>query len=109
VDHVHDHAALEHLGQTGLHTERRLVSHCQSCYPRLGCTICHMATESPDLIGPDDVAFTLDLTPGQLKIVHAAVKAFRADFGHNEPDGNRIANEVLAKLPDESSIRAITL
>jgi hypothetical protein len=68
-----------------------------------------MAIDDADLIGPDDVAFTLDLTPGQLKIVHAAVKAFRADFGHNEPDVNRVANEVLAKLPDEASIRAISL
>jgi hypothetical protein len=68
-----------------------------------------MAMEPADLIGPDDVAFTLDLTPGQLKIVHAAVKAFRDDFGHNEPEVNRIAREVLAKLPDEASIRAISL
>ena len=27
VDDVHDDAALQHLGQTGLHTERRFVSH----------------------------------------------------------------------------------
>ena len=26
-DHVHDHAALEHLGQAGLDGERRLVAH----------------------------------------------------------------------------------
>jgi hypothetical protein len=68
-----------------------------------------MATESPDLIGPDETAFTLDLTPAQLKIVHAALRAFRDDFGHNEPDVNRIAREVLAKLPVEASIRAINL
>ena len=27
VDHVHDHAALEHLGQSGLDAECRLVAH----------------------------------------------------------------------------------
>ncbi len=64
-----------------------------------------MALDDADLIGPDDVAFTLELTPGQLKIVYAAVKAFRDDFGHNEPQVNRVTNEVLAKLPDEASIR----
>ncbi len=30
VDDVHDDAALQHLGQTGLHTERRFVSHTPS-------------------------------------------------------------------------------
>ena len=68
-----------------------------------------MAAESADLIGPDDVAFTLDLTPGQLKIVHAALKALRDDFGHDQPQVHRIIHEVLAKLPDEPSIRAISL
>jgi hypothetical protein len=68
-----------------------------------------MAADFPDLIGPDETAFTLELTPGQLKIVHAALRAMRDDFGHNEPDVHRIIHEVLAKLPDESSIRAIIL
>jgi hypothetical protein len=68
-----------------------------------------VAAESADLIGPDDVAFTLDLTPGQLKIVHAALKALRDDFGHDQPQVHRIIHEVLAKLPDEPSIRAISL
>jgi hypothetical protein len=68
-----------------------------------------MAMEPADLIGPDDVAFTLELTPGQLKIVHAALRALRDDFGHDQPDVHRIIHEVLAKLPDEASIRAINL
>jgi hypothetical protein len=68
-----------------------------------------MAAESADLIGPDDTAFTLDLTPAQLKVVHAAVKSMLDDFGHNEPDVHRVLREVLAKLPDEASIRAINL
>jgi hypothetical protein len=32
-----------------------------------------------------------------------------ADFGHDEPDVHRVLHEVLAKLPDEASIRAINL
>jgi hypothetical protein len=68
-----------------------------------------MASEPADLIGPDDTAFTLDLTPAQLKLVHAAVKSMLDDFGHNEKDVHRVLHEILAKLPDEASIRAINL
>jgi hypothetical protein len=68
-----------------------------------------MASEPADLIGPDDTAFTLDLTPAQLKLVHAAVKSMLDDFGHNEPEVHRVLHEILAKLPDEASIRAINL
>jgi hypothetical protein len=62
-----------------------------------------------DLIGPDDTAYTLDLTPAQLKIVHTALRSLADDFGHDEPDVHRIVHEVLAKLPDEHSIRAIDI
>ncbi|HWK25510.1 MAG TPA: hypothetical protein VNS09_03055 [Solirubrobacter sp.] len=68
-----------------------------------------MATDDPDLIGPGDVAFTLDLTPAQLKIIHSALRAFRDDFGHDQPDVNRVIHELLEKLPDEASIRSIDL
>ena len=68
-----------------------------------------MAAESADLIGPDDTAFTLDLTPAQLKIVHAALKSMLADFGHDEPDVHKVIRQILAKLPEEASIRAIDL
>jgi hypothetical protein len=68
-----------------------------------------MAAESADLIGPDDVAFTLDLTPAQLKIVHAALRSMRDSFGHDQHDVHRVIHEVLAKLPDEASIRAIDI
>ncbi len=68
-----------------------------------------MASEPADLIGPDETAFTLDLTPAQLKLVHAAVKSMLDDFGHNEKDVHRVLHEILAKLPDEASIRAINL
>jgi hypothetical protein len=32
-----------------------------------------------------------------------------ADFGHDEPEVHRIIREVLAKMPDEASIRAISI
>jgi hypothetical protein len=68
-----------------------------------------MSADAADLIGPDDVAFTLDLTPAQLKITHAALKAFLNDFGHNERGVHALVHQILAKLPDEASIRSINL
>jgi hypothetical protein len=68
-----------------------------------------MATEPADLIGPRDTAFTLDLTAAQLKVVHTALKSMLDDFGHDQPDVHGVIREVLAKLPDEPSIRAIDL
>jgi len=62
-----------------------------------------------DLIGPDETAFRLELTAPQLKIVHTALKSLLDDFGHDERDVHRIVHEVLAKLPDEHSIRAIDI
>jgi hypothetical protein len=62
-----------------------------------------------DLIAPDETAFRLELTAAQLKITHAALKSMLADFGHDEPDVHRIIREVLAKLPDDASIRAIDI
>ncbi|HET9740510.1 MAG TPA: hypothetical protein VFP78_20535 [Solirubrobacteraceae bacterium] len=62
-----------------------------------------------DLIAPDETAFRLELTAAQLKITHSALRSMLADFGHDEPDVHRIIREVLAKLPDDASIRAITL
>jgi hypothetical protein len=62
-----------------------------------------------DLVGPDETAFRLDLTPAQLKITHSALKSMLADFGHDEPDVHRIIREILAKLPDDASIRAIDI
>ena len=64
---------------------------------------------SDDLIAPDETAFRLDLTPAQLKITHSALKSMLTDFGHDEPDVHRIIRDVLAKLPEEASIRAIAI
>ena len=62
-----------------------------------------------DLIAPDETAFRLELTAAQLKITHSALRSMLADFGHDQPDVHRIIREVLAKLPDDASIRAIEL
>ena len=66
-------------------------------------------TDDLDLIGPDETAYRLDLTPAQLKITHTALKSLLDDFGHEEHDVNRVVREVLDKLPDEHAIRAIDL
>ena len=68
-----------------------------------------MADDDIDLIGPDDVAYRLDLTPAQLKITWTALKSYLDDFGHDERDVQAIAREVLAKLPDEHAIRGIDI
>ncbi len=62
-----------------------------------------------NLIGPDEIAFRLDLTPAQLKITHAALKSMLDDFGHEEHDVHDVIKQVLDKLPDEHAIRAIEL
>jgi hypothetical protein len=66
-----------------------------------------MATD--DLIAPDETAYRLELTPAQLKVTYSALRSMLADFGHDEPDVHRVIREVLAKLPDDASIRAIDL
>ncbi len=68
-----------------------------------------MADDELHLIGPDEIAYRLELTPAQLKVTYAALKSMLDDFGHNEPDVHRVLREVLAKLPDAASIRAIDL
>jgi hypothetical protein len=68
-----------------------------------------MADEDIHLIGPDDIAYRLDLTPAQLKITWTALKSFSDDFGHDERDVHEIVREVMAKLPEEHAIRSIDI
>jgi hypothetical protein len=68
-----------------------------------------MADEDLHLIGPDEIAYRLDLTPAQLKITWTALKSYLDDFGHDERDVVAIARAVLAKLPDEHAIRTIDI
>lgn len=62
-----------------------------------------------DLITPGETAYHLNLTPRELKVTHAALKAFFDDFGHDEREVHDIVRGVLAKLPDEASIQAIDI
>jgi hypothetical protein len=57
----------------------------------------------------DPFHYHLELTPAQLKVTHTALKSLLDDFGHEEAEVHRIIHEVLEKLPDEHSIRAIEL
>jgi hypothetical protein len=62
-----------------------------------------------DLISDDEVAFHLPLTPRELKVTHSALKAFLNDFGHDEREIHDIVRGILARMPDEASIRLIDL
>ncbi len=62
-----------------------------------------------DLIKPGEIAYHLDLTAAQLKIVHTALKSLHDDLGHEEHDVKQVVSAVLAKLPGEHDIRAIDL
>jgi hypothetical protein len=68
-------------------------------------------TDEPDLdlIKPGEIAFHLDLTAAQLKIVHTALKSLRDDLGREQRDVLDVVNAVLDKLPSDHDIRAIDL
>jgi hypothetical protein len=68
-----------------------------------------MASDDRYLIRPGQIAFHLDLTAAQLKIVHTAVKSLYDDLGHEERDVKQVVASVLDKLPGEHEIRAIDL
>jgi hypothetical protein len=59
--------------------------------------------------GADPFRYHLELTPAQLKVTHTALRSLLDDFGHEQAQVHRIIHEVLGKLPDEHSIRAIEL
>lgn len=65
--------------------------------------------ESSNIIGPDELAFRLELTAAQLKVTHTALKSLFDDVGHEERDVQGVVREVLDKLPDEHEVRAIDL
>jgi hypothetical protein len=64
---------------------------------------------SDDVIRPGEIAYRLDLTAAELKIVHTALKSLFDDLGHEEHDVKSVVGSVLAKLPGEHEIRAIDL
>jgi hypothetical protein len=57
----------------------------------------------------EPIGYHVDFTPAQLKVVHTALKSLLGSFGRDQADVVRVIHEVLAKLPDEHSIRAIDL
>ena len=65
--------------------------------------------EAGNLIQHGEVAFRLELTAAQLKIVHTALRSLHDDLGHEEHDVKQVVDSVLAKLPGEHEIRAIDL
>ncbi len=68
-----------------------------------------MTADDLNLIGPDEIAYRLELTPAELKITFTALKTFLNDFGHDEYDVQRIVRSVLAKLPPPESLEGIDL
>jgi hypothetical protein len=60
-------------------------------------------------VPPGEIAFRLELTAAQLKMVHTGLKGLLDDLGHDEHDVREVVASVLEKLPDEHSIRAINL
>ena len=65
--------------------------------------------EDTNLIGPDEIAYRLELTPRELKVTHTALRALLNDLGHDEHDVQQIVHAVLAKLPPADSIESIDL
>lgn len=68
-----------------------------------------MEEREPSLIGPDETAYRLELTPAELKVTYSALKSLMNDFGHDEHDVHRIVRAVLDKLPPPASIESIDL
>jgi hypothetical protein len=62
-----------------------------------------------ELIKPGEIAYHLELTAAQLKIVHTALKSLYDDLGREQHDVKRVVASVLDKLPGEHDIRAIDL
>jgi hypothetical protein len=45
---------------------------------------------------------TIELSDEELQLVRSALKAYLADFGHDEADVLRRVKAVIAKLPQET-------
>ena len=66
-----------------------------------------MERDDGNLIGPDEPAFTLDLTPAQLRVMHTALKSMLDDFGHDEREVREVIRELLDKLPHERELPSL--
>jgi len=45
---------------------------------------------------------TIELTDEELRLLHAALRSYLDDFGHDEADVLRALKQLLAKLPVEA-------
>ena len=61
---------------------------------------------TPGFVAATRTPYTLELTPAQLKITHAALRVMLDGNGHQH-DVRRVLQTVLGKLPDDEQIRAI--
>jgi hypothetical protein len=68
-----------------------------------------MSQQEIDLIGPDEIAYRLELTASELKVTYSALKTLSNDLGHDEHDVQRLVRSVIAKLPPRESIESIDL
>ncbi|MGH2864255.1 MAG: hypothetical protein ACRDJX_03285 [Solirubrobacteraceae bacterium] len=57
----------------------------------------------------EDGTLTVSLTPKQMKITHSALRLLLNDLQREQNDERQILHEILAKLPDEHTMRAIRL
>ena len=57
----------------------------------------------------DEVTFGLRLTGPELKVTHTALRSLLDDLGRAEASEREIIRRVLAKLPDEHTMRAMRL
>jgi hypothetical protein len=67
-----------------------------------------LMTDDFELIGPDETAYRLDLTPTQTTVTRTALRSLRANFGHDEHDVQRVVRAALDKLPEGGGDPAVT-
>jgi hypothetical protein len=59
---------------------------------------------------PDELGIlSVELSPRQMKITHTALRALFSDLGRKEADERDVLRAILDKLPDEHTMRAISL
>ena len=63
-----------------------------------------MSQDPVDLIGPDEIAYRLDLTPSELKVTYTALRSLLNGLGHDERDVQQIVQHVIDKLPPAESV-----
>ena len=68
-----------------------------------------MSQDPIDLIGPDEIAYRLDLTPAELKVTFTALRSLLNGLGHDERDVQQIVQQVIDKLPPAESVESIDL